>query len=73
MTALLERVIREVESLPKDDQDSFASEWLAELESERRWDKLFTDGEEAISILALEALAELDKGEAIPAEAYCEV
>ncbi|MDB6118796.1 MAG: hypothetical protein JWO08_2577 [Verrucomicrobiaceae bacterium] len=41
MTALLQQVIAKVEALPEAQQDAFASEWLDELESERKWDDLF--------------------------------
>lgn len=42
MTTLLEKVIRKLEDLPKKRQDSYASIIFDELDSEARWDKLFS-------------------------------
>jgi NTP pyrophosphatase (non-canonical NTP hydrolase) len=42
MTKLLERVIQQVQQLPEEQQDSFAVQWLAELEDEQHWDQQFS-------------------------------
>jgi len=41
MSILLEKAIKQLESLPKRRQDVYASMIFDELESEMRWDKLF--------------------------------
>lgn len=41
MTALLQKVIAQVEALPEETQNALASDWLEALESERKWDELF--------------------------------
>ena len=48
MSILLEKAIKQLESLPKKHQDIYASMIFEELESEMRWDKLFarTSGEQ---------------------------
>jgi len=63
MTQLLEKVLAKVSALPEEKQDSLASFILAELESEQRWDTLFTSSQDVLAKLASSALAELDRGE----------
>ena len=58
MTARLEQVFTEVSKLSPKEQDALADWLLAELESERRWDKRFADSQDELSKLAYEALAE---------------
>ena len=41
MSMLLEKAIKQLESLPKKRQDTYASMIFDELESEARWDELF--------------------------------
>mgnify|MGYP001604133483 CR=1 FL=1 len=63
MTTRLEQAFAEASKLPPTEQDAVADWWLAELESERRWDKLFADSQDILSKLAAEALAEHRSGQ----------
>ena len=63
MTARLEQAFTEVSKLPPKEQDALADWLLAELESERQWDKRFSDSQDVLSKLAAEALAEHRRGE----------
>ncbi len=58
MTALLERAFSEAAKLPPTEQDEFAERWLAELESEHRWQESFAATQDELAILANEALKE---------------
>jgi hypothetical protein len=55
MNKLLERVITETAKLPDEDQEAFAAFMLAELESERRWDDLFSRSHDLLAQMAEEA------------------
>ena len=66
MTKLLQRVMAEAEKLPAEDQDAIAARWLAELESERRWEEAFASTPDQLAKLAEEALAEFKAGETQP-------
>ncbi|MDE0185540.1 MAG: hypothetical protein OXP71_08790 [Candidatus Poribacteria bacterium] len=63
MTARLEQAFTEVSKLSPKEQDAIADWLLAELESERRWDKRFADSQDILPKLAGEALAEHRKGQ----------
>jgi len=63
MTTRLEQAFIEASKLPPQDQDSLAGWLLTELESERRWEKLFADSQDILSKLADEALAEHRSGQ----------
>ncbi|HSF19201.1 MAG TPA: hypothetical protein VLK65_26980 [Vicinamibacteria bacterium] len=63
MTRLLEEAFARASELPADAQDEVARWILGELESERRWSKLFGESEDALARLAEEALAEHRRGE----------
>ena len=63
MTVRLEQAFIEVSKLSPKEQDALADWLLAELESERRWDKRFADSQDVLSKLASEALAEHRKGQ----------
>jgi len=63
MTARLEQAFTEVSKLSPKEQDALADWLLAELESERRWDKRFADSQDVLSKLASEALFEHHKGQ----------
>jgi hypothetical protein len=63
MTQLLAEVIKKVSEMPASQQDEFASFMLAELESEERWDALFSSSQDLLSKMADEALAEFRAGE----------
>jgi hypothetical protein len=58
MTKLLEKAFEEAAKLPEEAQDSFAKFLLEELESERKWDELFSKSPDLLSELAEEALAD---------------
>jgi hypothetical protein len=63
MTQLLAEVIKRVSEMPASQQEEFASFMLAELESEERWDSLFSSSQDLLSKMADEALAEFRAGE----------
>lgn len=63
MTTRLEQAFAEASKLPPTEQDQVADWLLAELESEKRWDKLFADSQDVLSKLAAEALAEHRRGQ----------
>ena len=58
MTTRLEQAFTEASKLPPKEQDAFADWVLAELRSEKKWDRLFANSQEELSKLASEALAE---------------
>lgn len=60
MTELLEKAFREAARLSPDEQDALASLLLAELESERRWERIFDGSQDALSVLADQALQDDD-------------
>ena len=62
MTSTLEHAFAEAAKLPSDDQEHFAAWILAELESERRWAKLFASNLSVLEQLAAEALTEFRRG-----------
>jgi hypothetical protein len=62
MTELLEKAFAEVSKLPETEQNSFARWLLEELESEKKWDEMFSSSQDLLSVLAEEALAEHRKG-----------
>jgi hypothetical protein len=65
MTDLLQKAIDELKRLPADAQDAIASELIAMIQSERRWDTPFTDprSKAALRRLAAEAEEEIERGE----------
>ena len=63
MTTRLEQAFTEAAKLPPQEQNAVADWLLAELESEKRWDKLFADSQDVLSNLAAEALAEHRSGQ----------
>jgi hypothetical protein len=66
MTQLIEQAIAKVRQLPEQDQDAIASIILHELESEQRWEELFSHPKSAdlLSRMADEALEERRAGRA---------
>jgi len=58
MTKLLEKAIKEVSSLPTEEQDALAAILLQELGDEELWSKAFTASPEKLARLADEALTE---------------
>ncbi len=63
MTTRLEQAFTEASNLTPQEQDALADWILAELRSEKRWDKLFAGSQEKLSELASEALTEHRKGQ----------
>lgn len=66
MSQLMERAFREARQLPEADQEAIAAIILQEIESERRWDELFSRPESAdlLSRMADEALRGMRAGRA---------
>ena len=63
MTTRLELAFAEASKLEPQEQDVLADWFLKELESERRWGKLFADSQDVLSKMAAEALAEHRSGQ----------
>lgn len=67
MGKLLERAIEEAHKLSDDEQEAIGSWLLAEIESERRWDQLFSRApSEALELMAEEALQDHRAGRTSP-------
>lgn len=58
MTDLLEKAFAEAARLPEPEQEALAAWLLEELESERRWQELFSRSADRLAELANEARAE---------------
>ena len=67
MGKLLERAIEEAYKLPESDQEAVGAWLLAEIDSERRWDELFSrPPSDTLKRLGEEALAEHRAGLTTP-------
>lgn len=68
MTLTLRAAIAQAEALPESDQDALAALLLAEIESEARWDELFSrpESERLLARMAAEAMRDHDAGRARP-------
>lgn len=67
MGNLLDRAIEEAHKLSESDQEAIGAWLLAEIESERRWDELFSrPPSEALERVAEEALADHRAGRTSP-------
>lgn len=62
MSKLLEEAFAKLAELPEADQDSIATWLLEELESERRWEELWSESGDALERLADGALAQHRRG-----------
>lgn len=62
MTHLLQEAFSKASKLSVLEQNALARLVLAELESEKRWDKAFSESEQALEKLAAEALGEHKRG-----------
>ena len=62
MTSMLEKAFIEASKLPDVEQNALARWVLEEIESDRKWDSLFAESENALGQLALEALSEEKQG-----------
>jgi len=70
MTTRLEQAFTEASKLSLKEQDALADWLLAELRSEKKWDRLFANSQDALSKLASEALAEHRSGQSVGAQSY---
>ena len=68
MTRLLEEAISEIKKLSNDEQDAIAAVLMAELASDRQWERAFDSSAEQLSSLANEALDEYRAGKTEPFE-----
>ena len=67
MGELLERAIEEAHKLADDEQESIGAWLLAEIESERRWDELFSRSPSAaLERMAAQALEDFRAGRTSP-------
>ena len=62
MTMLLEKAFKKASQLPKIEQNVFAKWVLEELETEKKWEGLFSESEDLLDKLADEALADDKQG-----------
>jgi hypothetical protein len=64
----MDQAIEKAKELPEQDQEAIAATILQEIESERRWNELFSrpESEDLLTRLADEALAEAKAGRARP-------
>lgn len=64
MTNLLQHAFRVASELPEEQQDMLAQVLLDEMESERKWDELFSrpESEELLNRMAEETLADYEEG-----------
>ena len=63
MTTRLEQAFTEASKLSPKEQDALADWVLAELRSEKKWDKLFASSQDVLSKLASEAIIEHRSGQ----------
>ena len=68
MGKLLRKAFDEAAKLPEPDQEAVGAWLLAELESERRWDKLFAQSGDMLEEMAAEAVREDEAGLTRPLE-----
>ena len=66
MTQALTSAVAEAVKLPPDEQDVLAAILLEEIASEQRWSQSFTNSQDVLESLALEALAEFKAGKTKP-------
>jgi hypothetical protein len=66
MTQLLKKAFQEASKLPVVDQNALAKWLLEELESEKKWEKMFAESEDVLDRLADEAIRAHKRGKAKP-------
>ena len=66
MGKLLDRAIAEARKLPEEEQEALAWVMLEEIDSERRWDELFSRPSEIIERMAEQALEDYRAGRTEP-------
>ena len=62
MTRMLEKAFSEAAKLPDMEQNALAKWMLDEIESDRKWDALFAESEDALAQLVLEVQEEEEHG-----------
>lgn len=62
MGKLIEKLVAEITNLPEEEQETIAALMLAELESERRWDNLFSRSQDLLAQMAEDARDEYRAG-----------
>ncbi|MGH9581767.1 MAG: hypothetical protein ACRD4O_02385 [Bryobacteraceae bacterium] len=66
MSALLQKALERVGTLPQDEQDAIAAQILASLADEEAWKKRFHEKRDVIRRLAREAIEDEERGETVP-------
>ena len=66
MTTLLETAFEKASSLPEIEQNRFAKLLIAEIESEKEWDRLFGESEDILAKMADIALEDYNNGKTKP-------
>ncbi len=66
MSALLEKALQKVGTLPPDEQDAIASQILDSLADEEAWKQRFSGKKDVLQRMAQEALDEDRRGETLP-------
>lgn len=66
MTQLLKKAFQEASKLPVVDQNALAKWLLEELESEKKWEKMFAESEDVLDRLADEAIRAHKRGKTKP-------
>ena len=66
MTETLKKAFAKASSLPENEQDSFGKWMLAEMASEKRWNRAFARTHDSLEKLANQALTEHRKGRTKP-------
>jgi len=65
MTTLLETAFEKASKLSELEQDRFAKLFLEEMESEKKWDKLFSESEDLLAQMTDAALNDYTNGKTI--------
>ncbi len=63
MTNQLESAIKQLSKLPEKEQNHMAKWIMAEINSEEKWNKLFSESENQLNALAEEALSDFKNGQ----------
>ena len=66
MTQLLKKAFQEASKLPVVDQNALAKWLMQELESEKKWEKMFAESEDVLDYLADAALKAYRRGKTKP-------
>lgn len=66
MTQLLKKAFQEASKLPVVDQNALAKWLIQELESEKKWEKMFAESEDVLDQLADEAIKARKRGKTKP-------